>query len=94
MSKKKTKKQKESENYDVVRDEVRKKLWDWMIESNGEDKWYFLRNDCIKRLHDTILTIKGKSFDHKVKYSDIPIELRLEATSLMIYKEDIENMIL
>lgn len=94
MSKKKTKKREDSENYEVTRNEVRKRLWDWMIKANGDEKWCLLRADCIKRLHDAILVIKGKSFDHKAKYSDIPLELRLEATSLMIYKEDIENMML
>ena len=82
----------DEKEYVKIRDNVRNKLWDWMVQCNGNN-WLYYRRECMNKLKKSILIMKSKNPDKKVNYYDIPNELRLEAINLMIYKEDVEKLL-
>lgn len=71
--------------------EVRERLWNWMIEANGEDKWFSMRAKIVEIIRREASKIKAKK--GYATYADLPDWVRLRAINLMYYPEDVKRML-
>lgn len=70
---------------------VREKLWDWMIKSNGEQKWFSMRAEIVQVIKQEALKIRAKK--GYATYADLPDRVKLRAIDLMYYPEDVKRII-
>lgn len=71
--------------------EVRERLWNWMIEANGAEKWISMRNDIVKIIRKEAVKVRAQK--GYVTYADLPNWVRLRAIDLMYYPEDVKRII-
>ena len=71
--------------------EVRERLWNWMIEANGAEKWISMRNDIVKIIRKEAVKVRAQK--GYVTYADLPDWVRLRAIDLMYYPEDVKRII-
>lgn len=71
--------------------EDRERLWNWMIEANGAEKWISMRNDIVKIIRKEAVKVRAQK--GYVTYADLPNWVRLRAIDLMYYPEDVKRII-
>lgn len=79
------------DNSNSIMSPFRKRMWDWMIKANGEERWLKMRAEALQVIKFEASKIKKEK--GYVKYTDLPDWLRLKAIDLMYYPEDVKRII-